>query len=246
MKMTKTLFACGDSFTDPKYTSVINGRQITKTWPEFLADKLDGKWDVRNLARSGVGNDWIVTTFFKYIAENGNPDLVCILWTKSSRFNLATHEDGQGVSVDPYKNTFIKGYWGDGWIKDFSNSYCKNYYPAEYFIKSIDGYLTSIYIIQQYCKSNNIPYAFGQGIDVLSHGWEESALVCSMLIDHPQEHTIDDSRFFGWPVYEQMGGWHISKQINDNCDKYGFCEGDLHPNELGHDLISDHFLKILK
>lgn len=248
--MTKRLLGIGDSFTDPDYKCKITNTKIGPTWPVLLADSLDGDWSATNVGKGGAGNDWMVTSFFKNISLHGKPDLVCILWSKSSRLTMAANDDYSHWTIDPiainhsYENNF-KSHVPE-YVNAFAKEYyCNHYHSGGYFKRMIDTYMTNVYIIQQYCQSNNIPYAFGQAIDMISHEFSDKANLMRQIIDHPIESMIDDKKFFGWPAYRELGGYTIADHINKNVE-YAMHDEDRHPNELGHYFISNKFLNVIK
>ena len=52
---------------------------------------------------------------------------------------------------------------------------------------------------------------------------------------------IDESRFVGWPIFENIGGWCINDVLN-NSDDVRISEEDWHPNNKGHEIIIENLL----
>ena len=246
----KKLYCCGDSFTDKDYWSKKYLEKLTTCWPEILKKKLGDDWQLYNGAYSGASNNFITRDFFNYVAVNGNPDCVCIAWTNAGRvahWESTINKTGftKDVSIDPighYNNSVHK-----------VNKYKKMIEPAivlgkyiveqdmwnRYMSKSINDWLTNIYVIQNYCSSNNINYIFIQAISPIEYVVDTSPVkdVVQTLLNENLFYHIDNETFVNWPAIKSLGGSTIYDLINETDKSFG--PEDSHPNDRGHEMIAN-------
>ena len=258
----KKLFASGDSFTDPNFVSSKYGTAITKAWPSVLAECLGDDWDVFNAGYSAHNNDYIVSSLYRYVANNGKPDCVAICWTNSGRLTLANDPQFGGSAERAHTKKRFH-YDPVGWHKmaktvdsvakdptfdkamtDFGEFYSKRWYPTHYMGMAVENFLTNVYIIQDYCQTHNIPFVFISGINICSILKESRAtgmkVLMKTLIESDMFNNIDDDNFVGWPLFEPFGGFTVHDIVKweTSKDKYCMGERDHHPNDEGHKLIA--------
>ncbi len=250
------LFASGDSFTDASFTSREYGTTISKAWPEVLAERLGDNWEAFNAGCAGHGNDYIVSSLFRYIALNGKPDCVAICWTSSGRLTLTGNnrckESRPGVlgriHIDPvgWLRSIEYKPWkqlshDDHMIKaftDFSEYFTRKHFPHNYYGFAVENFLTNVFTVQDYCTSNNIPYVFISGINICG-SYDElaersggrsarfSKCVPSMFINSNMFNAIDDETFIGWPLFSQFGGFIFHDIIkHKNHRREKYCMGE--------------------
>ena len=61
------------------------------------------------------------------------------------------------------------------------------------------------------------------------------------LLDSVQVDLIDDDKFVGWPMYEELGGktvWTMLDNVDPEQTKLRVSKEDLHPNDKGHEYIA--------
>ena len=248
----------GDSYTDPNYYSKDYSKGLTTSWPEIMRDQLPGKWKLINNAESGVGNNYILRDFFNYIGTHKKPDLVCIAWSNSARLSFTDHPSKKAVSkelcFDPVSHYLATNYVEKykkkimfnpaivlgQWIHD-TNSY------KEYINKTLNDWVTNIFIIQSYCESHNIDYIFTQAIYPIAIGNEEDIeprleSVTHNFASQPLALEINPDNFIGWPALGSIGGSTLNSKLLKHNDLM-FGPLDDHPNEKGHAFIADIFLK---
>ncbi len=250
----KSLFVSGDSFTDPGLVSTEHDYKISTCWPDELAVLLPGDWEVTNSAYRGHGNDYIAKTFFDHITKVGVPDLVVLMWSGGGRIFLSDSEvvennrpgSKSGYHVDPIgyhglatnPNPNKKNRANDTVLAEFCARYYDRFYPEQYTAFSIDNFLKNVFIVQQYCKSNNIPYIFSQAVDLIMFD-DISHMVdaCNYFINHHMESHIDESKFIGWPLFKAIDGYNMCDSIKGTS--YAIGARDSHPNDYGHKLIGE-------
>ena len=85
--MKKILLVSGCSNTEKDFYSDIHTELDCSwpKWPEILAKKLD--MDCINLAKSGMGNEYIYTTLLRYITTNDRDKIGLVIpaWTQNQR-----------------------------------------------------------------------------------------------------------------------------------------------------------------
>ena len=142
----------------------------------------------------------------------------------------------------------------------------------------INAFVRYVYSIQSICKSENIPLMQIMGTspltceglygNYLTEGvaadaakivggggpWQEA---CDVLIKHSTIDKIEDS-FIGWPVFKELGGFHVDDLLEKNDSKWngrrGNCwpadlrvsEKDSHPNLKGHKFLGDYLYEQYK
>ena len=85
----------------------------------------------------------------------------------------------------------------------------------------------------------NLPYIQLVGTQPLPLDANKDA--AKFLINSPYMDKIDESRFIGWPIFENIGGWCINDVLN-NSDDVRISEEDYHPNNKGHRIIIENLL----
>jgi len=258
----KTLFASGCSFTEKNMKSYVYPHRNTTCWPEELVKLFKNKWDIFNYAISGMGNDYIVTSFFEHIGEHGNPDLVVIAWSNSSRLSISTNKE-RDYTYDPiwvYNQSLNKGnYWkakkhGRESLL-FASDYYEKFYPDSYVSFIVKNWFKNVFIIQDYCKMHNIPYAFSQAIQPViidpllseERGIPKGVkkILINTFINHNLEDKINEDNFIGYPTYQEIGGYNLENVVKEKENlKIGV--SDAHPNNDGHSYIGKLYYDNIK
>lgn len=86
--------------------NAIEGKYIDKTWGFQVGKHLND--DVTNIAKSGIGEEYILKSTIDWIIQHGNPDLVIILWPSTFRFEFPENYDNF------YNNPFGLTKYKDG------------------------------------------------------------------------------------------------------------------------------------
>jgi len=250
----KKLYCCGDSFTDKDYWSKTYQKGLTTCWPEIVKKKLGDDWLLYNGAYVGASNNFIVRDFFNYIAVNGDPDCVCIAWTNAGRVShwesrINTTGFTKDISIDPighYNNSVHKINKYKRMIEPaiaLGEYIVKQQMWSRYMSKSINDWLTNIFVIQNYCNSNNINHIFIQAISpieyiVSKHKYKFPVKeVVQTLLDQNLFNHIDNETFVDWPALKSIGGNTIDDLTRETDKSFGL--EDSHPNDNGHEMIAN-------
>ena len=237
--MKKILLVSGCSNTERSFYSEIHPELDTTwpKWPELLAEKLN--MDCVNLAKSGAGNEYIYTSILKYITENdtSNIGLVIPAWTQCQRkdFSSGWNMRWTNERIDPNGDVF-------SWMR-----------------RSLDTYLS----FQILCERYNLPYMQVQMLSPYQDwlGGLRPRDTDPILKEDPNwrytypgkvdvdnkkildfidtyEDKINSSKFIGWPLSKEYGGFSLQKKLIYLKDKTMLSTIDHHPNKKGHEVIA--------
>ena len=113
---------------------------------------------------------------------------------------------------------------------------------------------------QNFCICHDIPFMHAGAFYPIESYYED--LITSKRIEsffmHPLYDYIKEENFVGWPIFTRLGGFTMSSQLDwkdpertllrightRSSDLGG--QGDMHPNEAGHELISEVFYEHYK
>jgi len=244
--MKKILLVSGCSNTERDFISSAHPDLDTSwpKWPELLAKKLD--MYCVNLAKSGMGNEYIYTTLLRYITtSNCHLGLVIPAWTQCQR-----------------KDFQKKGYWWNQRIDPDGDVF-------SWMRRSLDTYLN----FQMLCEKYNLPYMqvqmlspyqdwlngllpaendpkYYKGFRHRYPGNEEkdNKKLIKMIGDY--ENLLDTKKFLGWPLSHEYAGYSLQKKLigirskktgvfkNVNLDTM-ISNLDHHPNAKGHEKIAE-------
>ena len=245
--MKKILLVSGCSNTEKDFYSDVHPDLDTSwpKWPELLAKKLD--MEPVNLAKSGMGNEYIYTTLLRYITQTDRDriGLVIPAWTQCQR-----------------KDYQVKGYWRNQRIDPDGDVF-------SWMRRTLDTYLN----FQILCERYNLPYMQVQMLSPYtdwlnglrpaksdpkySKGFrhtypgnkEKDNLKIIKMIDE-YEDSINQKRLLGWPLSHEYGGYSLQKKLigirskktgvysNVNLDTM-ISHLDHHPNAKGHKIIAE-------
>ena len=227
------LIVSGCSYTDNIW---IDSHGFTP-WPEKLAEKLG--MECINLGASGAGNEYVMSSLMDRLFEK-DIGLMIAMWTQPARMDFPcfgarsakgwvhVHMNGnEHLSNWKYK---IRGTFRQYEIGSFSSL-------AE---KSMRLY----YIFQLMMEMHDIPYFQIQGCKPC-WGADEHVFLRGLLKGKFTD-KMNENTFIGWPIMSELGGTWVD-QILDEIDpervRFRISESDSHPNEKGHKVIVDYFLK---
>ena len=244
--MKKILLVSGCSNTERDFISSAHPDLDTSwpKWPELLAKKLD--MYCVNLAKSGMGNEYIYTTLLRYITtSNCHLGLVIPAWTQCQR-----------------KDFQKKGYWWNQRIDPDGDVF-------SWMRRSLDTYLN----FQMLCEKYNLPYMqvqmlspyqdwlngllpaendpkYYKGFRHRYPGNEEkdNKKLIEMIVKY--DDLINQKKFLGWPLSHEYAGYSLQKKLigirskktgvfkNVNLDTM-ISNLDHHPNAKGHEKIAE-------
>ena len=72
-----------------------------------------------------------------------------------------------------------------------------------------------------------------------------------LMSNHPIFYTMREDHFYGWPMFQQIGGFNMSDKLNEvdpEMKKLRVSDEDTHPNTDGHKLMAEllynHYVSI--
>lgn len=226
--MRKKLIVSGCSFTTERFNSLFHPAMNCNwpKWPALLGDMLD--MDVINLGQSGSGNEFIFSSLMDTLITTDKEEigLVIAAWSQCLR------RDWQ-----------VNNRWTNVIIADKGDL---NYH--------INKSMRYFYMFQTYCLSRDIPYKQLQMIEFVRKGVNTSSVLKERLDDEemapsyikksPYYKLIDSSRFIGYPMKSEIGGFNIQDRLTDNRSPeldsvFRLSEVDAHPSKIGHEMIAE-------
>lgn len=248
-KSSKYILAAGCSFTDPEYKSNQLPSYDTSypKWPELLRNKIDPDLGLINLGCAGGSNDYIFTILMKHILRDpDNIELIVAAWTAIDRAEFFV-----GGSEQHQHTTRINmSYAARTDDKTLREKY--GYSPremADYFMRNhhkwkrmIFSWLGNIYHLQLLADKFNIPLVHSQMINPSGgYVWEDKVSLFNNFIDlvhkFPNFYDIDSTRFMGWPVERNLGGYYLDESLQPE-HRISRVIGDHHPNKEGHEILA--------
>ena len=236
--MRKILLVGGDSFSDQNY---VGYPKDMITWPTLLAEKLDMK--LVCVAQSGGGNEQIYSSILDWICENGpdNVGMVIAGWSKCERMDweISLKRGWCNTRLSPKGNIF-------SWIRKS----IRNFYSLQILCDHFNIPLKQFQMISLFAK-----YVAEYTIHptVFNTDYKSKRLDCvNYILQSPQFNLIDESKFIGWPIFDEQGGFVVSDVVMyknlKSYDKlagekvnleYTISDQDFHPNQKGHNLLSE-------
>ena len=248
--MNKVLIASGDSFTAPaaSMSSWAYDKDII-FWPELLAEKLE--MDCINVGKGGVGNEFIYNSMVDALSQTDNVGLAICLWSHFDRWDFGDWS----FKVNPKSKNPFRGYGSPELAKSHQKVldalFETELVDSEYNLRKSIRWFKAF---QNFCLCNDISFLQAGAFYPLEHNADasiNSKLIKSMFM-HPLYDSIKTENFLGWPIISRIGGFSMSNQLtwaegyatipkNLGDSKYRIGNGDYHPNQAGHDLISEIF-----
>jgi hypothetical protein len=137
-----------------------------KIWAVELSNGLNLKYT--NLSYPGASTMFIVQLMFKYFKKYGNPKTIICLFPDAYRMCLP-YVKNKLKSLDNPTNEEISHLFLKGFTDNRIPAYSKLPHMAEHVIpKDVAKWLSiqHIYMLEQYCKSNNIKFIWSSWEDV--------------------------------------------------------------------------------
>ena len=246
----KTLLAVGCSFTCKTFKSKVHPEIDCSfpKWPEVLGNKLG--YNVVNLGLSGNSNDRIFKTTQDYLVNN-KVDMICALWTQSTRLNVHDMENCNWnyVTRSGAASQSLKIFNIEKFLDIVENDGTDNY------LKLANEHLRNIFMLDQLSKHNNIPIYHMQGASSFIPEIEGVALSRKRHIKYLQAFV--DSKYFnildkqtniyGWPFYQELGGFAIDQIFKqEGPDQDILSDKDKHPNAHGHEVIANEYFELIE
>jgi hypothetical protein len=228
---------------------LINGASICRgpvSWPYYLQEKAQTKFDLVNLAQSGAGNYYLHDSTISEIAKRPY-NLVMVMWSYPERFdfrvkNILAFRDTQSTSwyslrqndwpskvIHPVND---QDYVEDNWVfscgylnqrlDDTLGKVVKEYYRVAGTKEFMSATLIKIIGLQNTLKALEIPYVF----------MNYRPLLKTKEFDHLYS-IIDWSNFYDGPHLH-----HLAKEYNDFDDT-------LHPKSISQQAYTNHVYEFL-
>jgi hypothetical protein len=241
--LRKKLVVSGDSYTagwrpgDDSDDQIDEGagspteRPIGPLWPEYLGEMLD--MDVINVSISGRGNEFIYNSIIDKLASSKDVGLSIAMWNFPGKIvkNQHDHVDEPGRRVPPVSEL----------MNTFPGQRNERRSIEYYFLKSLRWFNA----FQNYCDSNKIPYMQCSAFNTVSND------LVFLMSNHPVFYKMKEDHFYGWPMFQQIGGFNISDKLNEvdpEMKELRVSDTDTHPNTDGHKLMAEllynHYVSI--
>ena len=253
----KLLIAAGDSWTDETEECYHNAG-MTEVWPNHVANFFD--WDLINIGKGGASNDFIMGKAIDAITQNKDRDLVVMVgWTQSQRFvpyelpvGQLTHTFMMPELVPPFGVYKTKAQEA---VRNLAMCHVGVHPEGQVPLMSRKEFwqlvgnisLRSIFILDNFCKTQNIPIIHGRALHTLGGiewilkpeiNFERRTQVIEACKETTyydyimnMENTVGDSNWF-----KEKSAWF------DVYARYHISINEKHPNDKGMHLISHSFV----
>ena len=270
-----TLFNIGCSLSSEIRLQSGPDRSFHKPYGPHIAEHLNLSY--LNFSKSGYSNDLIYKLFMTEIAKRKNKISVAIVqWSEWDRITLypKAHEDSftcaPGRFIGEYNRYFSKK------LSDIRTEQKKEIFEKyktkehNYLIQYLKIYLYHIedvkvlineqmmkmFSVQEVCNSLGIKLIQFQAPNIFNSHRERPLTdvdrdeIRQTIFDHPIFSSIDEKKFWGWPIYENYGGidylhWldNIGYDHETEENRYHIWPNfDMHPNREGHKLFSKELI----
>ena len=245
--MKKILLVSGCSNTEKDfYSDVHPDLDCTwPKWPEILAKKLD--MEPVNLAKSGMGNEYIYTTLLRYITRTNKDKIGLVIpaWTQNQRKDYQVKGYWQNQRVDPDGDVF-------SWMRRTLDNYlsfqilCERYNIPYMQVQMLSPYIDWLNGLR---PRDNDPVYLPDFRYTYPGDEEEDNLKIIKMIDE-YEDLINQKKFLGWPLSHEYGGYSLQKRLigirskhtgvypYNNLDTM-ISNLDHHPNKKGQEIIAE-------
>jgi hypothetical protein len=220
-----TIVAGGDSFVWGIDLADLTLKGSNSTWPALLAQQYSQQY--KCIAKPGCSNDSIVREVIKQCEKTENP-IVLVQWTFPWRFGFKYADPIGWQTIDLY----VTGKQSPD-ITEFANQFNRLIGTTEYW--AVYSTLKEIVFLQQYLKSNNIPYLFTAVDNTIFHNRTVSDQTDSYV--RSLYNQIDHSNWYWFPKSKGFYQWAVENKYNVGPT--------AHPLEQAHidaaELIKDKF-----
>lgn len=239
------IVALGCSFTE-KYKGGGN------PWPDIIAEKTGH--DVINYGLASSANRYAYTRLLHHLMYREKIDKVYWLMTEFHRIDM--HKFGIApLDHEQYPDYFKFSY---KMLSDTMNSsdleIAKNQFLGELKARQvlantpisywIDDTIMIIHHVQELCKAYGIELKIIQALKPMNSYFYKCTEkeICKAILSSKYSNLLDHSSIVGYPWMKIAGGFNII-EIDNWDEKYAISENDPHPNQEGHRLIADMFIK---
>lgn len=243
--LSKEFYFGGCSFTYGQDLKDTKGTRYSR----LVSDYFDAT-DVNQSLRGG-SNQQIVRKFNTYVSQS-KPDFVSIMWSQASRFEAISLTSDHRYTLEPpyqqvhsrwvQRNLDLNRHEAVDFIKDseiaeaYEHFYFK-IYTDEY---QILNWLNQILTIQNYCKSNSIPY-------LMSCAFSTNWMYYLDMIHHNSSLISNEAMMYfnliDWDCWIEGGTWSFRTHLDNNNIPMS---KDLHPLEEGHRAAADIIIEYIE
>ena len=265
---SKKIIVGGCSFTDYAMPSKAKPNPMDfKMWPAYIEG-----YEVINTARCGSGNRKILSNVIQEVLKHDSEDIayVIVAWSEWTRQDILT--DNSHFTDSPWRTLIPKiDDEKDKFFKEiphnekFVNEFYKTIqakYPKDKDI--INDQLQMMYLLQCFCNQNNIKLLQFQMLRTFNNFRSDENTPNTHLLDemptdiemqkrkqrgydlmtNPISLLIDESKFLGFPILKQLGGFAMIDLLYKKYGESFRLNGiDAHPNEDAQRFIAEVVLK---
>ena len=245
--MKKILLVSGCSNTEKDfYSNVHPDLDCTwPKWPELLAKKLD--MEPVNLAKSGMGNEYIYTTLLRYITttDRDKIGLVIPAWTQNQRKDYQLKDSWFNARIDPNGDVL-------SWMRRTLDNYlsfqilCERYNLPYMQVQMLSPYIDWLNGLMP--AEGDPKYFIGFRHKYPGNKEKDNKRLIEMIANY--DNLINQKKFLGWPLSHEYGGYSLQKKlIGIRSKKTGVFKPvnldtmisnlDHHPNAKGHEKIAE-------
>ena len=242
--LRKKLVVSGDSYTAGWAPG--DAEPIGPLWPEYLGEMLD--MDVVNVGLSGKGNEFIYSSVIDKLVSSKDVGLSIAMWNFPGKIlgpNVWRHRVADNAVANVRLTLYGRCLTGVAPYLNLSAREAiknQNMVSMEYdFLKSLRWFNA----FQNYCENNKIPYMQCSAFNIISND------MVFLMSNHPIFYKMREDHFYGWPMFQQIGGFNMSDKLNEvdpEMKKLRVSDEDTHPNTDGHKLMAEllynHYVSI--
>jgi len=242
--LRKKLVVSGDSYTAGWAPG--DAEPIGPLWPEYLGEMLD--MDVVNVGLSGKGNEFIYSSVIDKLVSSKDVGLSIAMWNFPGKIlgpNVWRHRVADNAVANVRLTLYGRCLTGVAPYLNLSAREAiknQNMVSMEYdFLKSLRWFNA----FQNYCENNKIPYMQCSAFNIISND------MVFLMSNHPIFYKMREDHFYGWPMFQQIGGFNMSDKLNEvdpEMKKFRVSDEDTHPNTDGHKLMAEllynHYVSI--
>ena len=249
----KKLIAIGCSFTEHYLNNPMSPDfdHNFPRWPQHLADKLD--MECVNLGQCGVGNKYILSKIVDTVLTEKNIGLVVLMWSEWMRqdfqdpanawYSFHPHRDNSETEKYPIDSKSRNS------ILQYNNTYdvtmksLRHFLIAQMLLKDIPYLMIqgTSPLARRFFLSRQNERLFGLVQDRRINRRDTFRLAMKAMIDSKIFDEIDEKKFIGWPILEQIGGYTINDmldKIDPERNQLRVSAEDTHPNAEGHKIMA--------
>ena len=239
------LIAIGCSYTEHYLNSMHTEIKLDfMRWPQILANKLDMK--CHNLGLCGVGHEYMISKLLDVIMFEKNIGLIVIMWSEWQRMDFE-HENCWQRLMPQRDNSKVEPWPLDTDARtallNYNNTCAATMYSVRKFLTAQELMRDIPYLMIQGCNPLVDPLFLHPKSDevIWQNVHRKRKLAIKKIINSSITDKINESKFIGWPIFEDIGGYYLDN-ILDELDpdriKLRVDENDSHPNGEGHEYIA--------